>query len=155
MIMGAIVLVVVAVLVVNYFRNLPTGSTSKTGVKTESVKHTVAAGETLWSIAENYYGDGFSWQELADANNITSPESLEVGQELSIPNKEVEVATTETVKTESAISGTTYTVVKGDSLWEIAVRAYGDGYQWVKIARENNLVNPDTIHTGNNLIIPR
>jgi len=46
-------------------------------------------------------------------------------------------------------------VVKGDNLWQIALRAYGDGYQWVKIARENKLANPDLIHSGNILKIPR
>lgn len=46
-------------------------------------------------------------------------------------------------------------MVKGDHLWGIAVRAYGDGYKWVEIARENNLVNPNLIHPGNVLSLPR
>ena len=49
----------------------------------------------------------------------------------------------------------TYTVVEGDSLWDIAVRSYGDGYQWVKIAKANNLANPDLIYPGNVFKIPR
>jgi nucleoid-associated protein YgaU len=56
---------------------------------------------------------------------------------------------------DQTITGNQYTVVKGDSLWNIAVRAYQDGYQWVKIADENNLGNPDKIHPGNVLNIPR
>jgi nucleoid-associated protein YgaU len=54
-----------------------------------------------------------------------------------------------------AIDAETYTVVRGDTLWDIAVRAYGDGYKWVEIASANNLVNPDLIHAGNNFVIPR
>ena len=49
----------------------------------------------------------------------------------------------------------TYTVKSGDYLWSIAVRAYGDGYQWVKIVKANNLVNPDLIFSGNVLRLPR
>ncbi len=66
--------------------------------------------------------------------------------------KEVKTADT---GNQAPITGATYEVVKGDSLWKIAVRAYGDGYQWVKIARENKLVNPNLIHPGNLLALPR
>lgn len=52
-------------------------------------------------------------------------------------------------------TNSTYTVQKGDSLWNIAVKEYGDGYRWVEIARANKLVHPDFIHVGNILTIPR
>ncbi len=72
--------------------------------------------------------------------------SLEITQD---SEEEVETTTTE------PISGATYTVVRGDHLWSIAVRAYGDGYRWVDIAAENELVNPDLIHAGNVLRLPQ
>ncbi|MFI5265695.1 MAG: LysM peptidoglycan-binding domain-containing protein [Candidatus Levyibacteriota bacterium] len=53
------------------------------------------------------------------------------------------------------ITGKTYTVKAGDDLWNIAVRAYGDGYKWVDIARVNNLSNPNLIFSDNVLVIPR
>jgi len=63
---------------------------------------------------------------------------------------------TETVKTENTqISGDTYTVVHGDNLWTIAVKAYGNGYKWSQIANANKLVHPGIIHAGNVLQIPR
>lgn len=57
--------------------------------------------------------------------------------------------------TMTKITGTTYDVVRGDNLWNIAVRAYGDGYRWVDIARANHLANPRIIHAGNHFTIPR
>lgn len=47
-----------------------------------------------------------------------------------------------------------YTVVRGDSLWKIAVAVYGNGYRWSEIAQLNNLDNPDIIHAGNILQLP-
>jgi nucleoid-associated protein YgaU len=60
-----------------------------------------------------------------------------------------------TVPPMEKITGNTYTVVRGDNLWNIAVRAYGDGFRWVEIARSNKLVNPHLIHAGNKFILPR
>lgn len=36
------------------------------------------------------------------------------------------------------ISGNTYTVKKGDTLWEIAEAVYGDGHLWVNILKSNS-----------------
>jgi len=48
-----------------------------------------------------------------------------------------------------------YTVVRGDNLWKISTRFYGTGYNWVMIASENKLANPNIIHAGNVLTIPK
>jgi LysM repeat protein len=48
----------------------------------------------------------------------------------------------------------TYTVKPGDSLWMIALRFYGDGSQYVKIAQANNISSPDSITPGTTLTIP-
>ncbi len=50
---------------------------------------------------------------------------------------------------------TTYTVAVGDSLWKISSKFYGSGYSWVVISQENKLANPDVIHKGNVLTIPK
>jgi len=162
MVLGALVIVVVGVLVVNYFKDqggkIPFLSTgSKTEVTQELPKsHSVAKGENLWTIAEKYYGSGYNWVDIAQENNLSNANVISEGQTLTIPNVEPKLATKAEVKTAGeAISGGTYTVVKGDNLWGIAVRAYGDGYKWVEIARENNLENPNLIHSGNVLTLPR
>ena len=47
-----------------------------------------------------------------------------------------------------------YTVVKGDSLWAIAKKYYGSGHLYPKIAKANNIANPDIIYIGQTLLIP-
>jgi len=53
--------------------------------------------------------------------------------------------------------GTNYTVRAGDSLWAIAVQAYGNGAQWPRIYDANKQLignNPNLIHPGQVLHIP-
>lgn len=71
--------------------------------------HTVAEGETLWSIAEKYYNDGFKWVMIQKANNLTT-DSVEVGTKLVIPEKDsAQVAQAETQKTETPAENPTPT----------------------------------------------
>ena len=46
--------------------------------------HTVAPGENLYRISLQY---GLSWPEVAEANGITNPDGITVGQVLIIPTK--------------------------------------------------------------------
>lgn len=50
----------------------------------------------------------------------------------------------------------TYTVKKGDCLWNIAKKEYGAGSDWKKIydANTGQVVNPNLIYPGQELIIP-
>lgn len=170
MVLGAIVVLIVGSLVVNYLRNRQ-GSVPEELLKQNSAVeasqkvYTVKDGDTLWSIAETYYSDGYRWVDIAEANGLLDASQIEVGDELRIPSVEettavavsddsVMAANTVSVSNDS-ITAATYEVVHGDNLWDIAVRAYGDGYRWVDIAEENNLANPDIIHAGNVLVLPR
>ena len=49
--------------------------------------HVVAKNESLWAIADRYYGDGSRWPELITANTdrISDPMDLRAGMELRIP----------------------------------------------------------------------
>ncbi len=50
--------------------------------------HTVTAGQSLWVIAELYYGDSAKYAEIFEANRQTlaDPDRLSVGQQLLIPH---------------------------------------------------------------------
>ena len=50
--------------------------------------------------------------------------------------------------------GNYYTVVRGDTLWGIAKKFYGDGSRYPEIAKANNISNPDLIYAGQKLLIP-
>lgn len=174
MILGALVVIIVAVLAYNYFRQgsmLPTGTPpveeSAEGELTGPgasvalpATHTVKEGEYLWQIAEKYYKSGYNFVDIVAVNNLANPDYLQVGQKLTIPKVEVrqpltvEAALAPAV-TNSKITGDRYKVQKGDSLWSIAVRAYADGYKWVDVARANNLSNPDLIFSDTELKLPR
>lgn len=128
--------------------------------------YVTVAGDSLWTIAEKKYNNGYNWVAIQKANNLSNPDVLYSGTKLLLPDIKPAVATastsnnkvtqkTDTITQTDKITGNSYIVVKNDSLWDIAIRAYGDGYAWTKIAKANNLSNPDVIHSGNKLIIPR
>lgn len=49
-------------------------------------EYTVVAGDTLWGIAQKFYGIGVKWHYIADYNGITSS-LIRIGQKLKIPKE--------------------------------------------------------------------
>jgi LysM domain len=47
--------------------------------------YTVVSGDTLWGIAERFYGDGNKYQVIADASGVPNPDLIYPGQVLTIP----------------------------------------------------------------------
>lgn len=47
--------------------------------------YTVKKGDTLYSIARQRYGDGKQWTKIASANPGLKPQSLRVGQSITLP----------------------------------------------------------------------
>lgn len=215
LILGILIVVALGILIYNYF-NKPqssvgpsqeTQATDQNGDVTKEAlpgKYTVKDGDTLFLIAEKYYGDGSQFSEIMKANNLTDENLITTGQVLDIPKlaqasesptptpsespsespnesptsgqaspSETPVPTdnTQTNSTQytpggvggstsqtewgPTITSNTYTVVEGDWLSKIAGRAYGDIYQYQKIAQANNISNPDLIEPGMVLTIPR
>lgn len=98
LVLGALIVLVVGVLIFNYFNKpSPEVGPSQTTEQTESGdvspenlpgKYTVKEGDTLFLIAEKYYGDGFKYEEIVKANNLTDVNTIEVGKVLEIPRIE-------------------------------------------------------------------
>ena len=187
--LGALVVVVIGVLLFNYFQTTKgepeiTETAEQTTVATSNevelttneegkyipkglpTTHTVEKGDHLWSISEKYYGNGYNWVDIASENGLSNAGIIEVGMELTIPEASLrydkDVAMMEEVKEEAQMAGslidqTSYTVVKGDHLWDIAVRAYADGYKWADIYNANTdvIADPNVIEVGMVLSLPR
>lgn len=126
---------------------------SNSQVKTYEVK----AGDNLWTIAENVYRSGYNWVDLAKANNLSNPGLINTGNKLIIPDvQKITVATVQSTQNNGpSISADSYKVVKGDYLWQLAIRAYGDGFKWTEIAKTNNILTPDLIYPDVILKLPR
>jgi nucleoid-associated protein YgaU len=176
LILGAIVVLIIGIFLLSFARINRHGQTSSTMIQTPkswsemfqnsntSSTYTVRPGDDLWTISVNVYNDGYRWVEIARINNLENPGIIHAGNKLIIPPAvsktpiEISSGTSQAPNTtiqNNSITGNTYTVVKGDNLWDIAVRAYGDGFRWPDIAKANHLVNPRLIHPGNFFIIPR
>jgi nucleoid-associated protein YgaU len=50
-----------------------------------TTKYSVEPGDTLWAIAERFYGDGRRHRVIAVANGLADPDHIVVGQELEVP----------------------------------------------------------------------
>jgi len=169
MVLGALIILVVGVLIFNYFNRTKTELGPAQQTETEGDKYVVKEGDTLFLIAEKYYQDGYKYPEIAKENNITNVDAIEVGLLLQIPKLEAAVValtpapTQEPLGTGGAdttiwgpkIEGDTYTVVEGDWLSTISAKAYGDIFAYPKLAEANNIQNPDLIFPGQVLKIPR
>lgn len=94
--------------------------------------YTVQKGDSLWKIAERFYGNGSKYIELARINGINDPNRISIGQKIKVPVQE----------------GTMYTVKKGDTISSIAAKYK---MNWKTLYNQNkNIIgnNPDKIYPG-------
>ena len=105
--------------------------------------HKVRYGETLYSIGRHY---GVSPYKIADANGLYNPNHIYAGQVLYIPSGRGDCYN------DCGNSGGKYHTVRyGETLYSIG-RHYGVHPN--RIARANNLYNPNYIYAGQVLHIP-
>lgn len=128
--------------------------------------HIVQKGDILGEISKKYYGTTTRWPEIVRANPGVDPNRLSVGQKLTIPaatsvGQAGVVAAASAPPALSATGGSalpkrSYTVQKGDSLFEIAKRFYGDGSRLKDIQAANRERIPDAnrLREGMEIVIP-
>lgn len=121
----------------------------------KTVDHAVKPGESLWSIAEDHFGDGARYKEIAELNRDllgAQPSFLEPGWVLKLPAPQVKDAPAHQ-----------YGVQAGDTLSDIAQEQLGDADRWPEIYQASTgiaqpggvqLTNPDVIDVGWTLNIP-
>jgi LysM repeat protein len=112
-----------------------------------AVPHTVAPGETLWSIAA---ANNYTTRTVAAYNGLSENAQVYVGQTLQIPTEgegaaALASAGSSTSSTGSSASstgsGTSHTVVRGESLWSVAA---ANGVSPSALAANNGL-DPDAL----------
>ena len=122
---------------------LPTPTPVPVVQETLLIRHVVASGETLLSIAIDY---DVSVEEIQRANGLSS-ELIRVGDELTIPVLRDSAA----AQSSAATTDFEYLVLSGDTLSTIATR-FGTSVE--ELLAANNLAAGEFIQPGDALIIP-
>lgn len=145
------------------------------------VEHVVARNETLWGIAQRYYGDGAQHTRISEANKgrLGKGNSLYVGARLIIPGA------TRVAESSAGASGAPgrstaqapaaaprtpdrappassarasaeriHVVQKGETLGAIAARELGSARRWPEIVKLNKIDDPDNVPAGVRLRLP-
>lgn len=119
---------------------IPTPEVPETGDNSETIFYTVKKGDTLSYIALRY---GTTVAEIAGMNGIVNSNLIYPGQVLQIRKNSSEIE-------EGCVGSMIYTVKKGDTLSEIALR-YGTTVQ--RIVSINEITNPNLIYPGQRIRI--
>lgn len=134
----------------------------------DGLDYVVQSGDTLSLISLRY---GLDWEVVAQVNGITNTEVIEVGQVIRLPgvDETAAAATTPpltstaaatattaqaagtTASTVGGTGGTSYTVVAGDTLFGIALRA---NVTLQELAAANNMQEDDLLLIGQTLVVP-
>jgi len=101
-----------------------------------SAKYQVRAGDTLWALAERFYGDGRLNPVIAVINHLANPDHIVVGQELEIPYVTLH-----------------YQVNAGDTKKKLALKFYHDAAMSEVYEIPNGAAQRDLI-VGEWLLIP-
>lgn len=108
--------------------------------------HTVVAGETYWKISQKY---GVNINTLLSLNGANGNFYLYIGQQIKIPDGST--AVTPAPSTGPYITYKSYTVQKGDILWNIANKF---GIPLSELLKANNLSESSWVNIGDVLKIP-
>ena len=119
--------------------------------------HKVMEGDTLWGLAEHYYGQGWRYKNIAEVNSLTNEDELRVGMKLTIPPlAAASRATVSASKPALTSSGAkAYTIREGDTLYDIASQLLGTGSRWEEIMTMNPGLEANRLRVGKSLQIPK
>ncbi|MEK6636222.1 MAG: GNA1162 family protein [Planctomycetota bacterium] len=121
------------------------------------VYYRVQNGDTLQGISVKFYDDMSRTEDISNANNGVSNETLRAGQELIIPDMPI-IGNIEEIQqiNKKKYKKTVYRVKWGDSLYNIASKVFRDGKRWTIIydANKSEIRDIKDLPVGQVLIIP-
>jgi nucleoid-associated protein YgaU len=133
---------------------------AKTSPPPRTVDYTVKNGDTMASIAAQWFGDANKWSLIAKANPWVDPSRMQIGQKLQLPPKDTKP---DSIKpTAEPLGGgksdrATYIVRSGDTLAKIAREYYGNVARWKDIYNANKAAignDPADLIPGTRLVLP-
>ncbi|MEO7588142.1 MAG: LysM peptidoglycan-binding domain-containing protein [Arachnia sp.] len=113
--------------------------------------YVVQPGDELWGVAERELGAGDFWRAIVRNNpGMTADSALAAGSTVLLPSTPAVRASL------GPDSGRRVTVVRGDTLWDLAEEHLGDAHRWPEIfhANRDRISDPDEIDVGWSLSIP-
>jgi len=120
------------------------------------VLHTVKEGESLSSIAKQYYGDYKKFNIIARFNNIVDATHVNPGQTIMIPdiNRDLN-AGAQAMGAKKTTGFVWHTIAPGQSISKLAQIYYGDYNQFHIIARYNGMDDATRIKIGDRVKVPK
>ncbi len=125
----------------------PTAAAPTTTTGTACGTYVVQPGDNLFRIALRH---NLTVPALAQANSITNPSLISVGQQITIPCEGGSTPTTPEQPTTGQCK-TVYIVQRGDNLFRIALRF---NYSQHYLAQINGIENPSLVYVGQSICIP-
>lgn len=127
--------------------------------KPRVLEYVVRRGDTMQSIAREFYGSTAMWTRIAGENPLVDPKRIREGDTLRIPMQgdEAQIEGDSAGDESASPSGVRRYIVKpGDTLSEIAEVFYGDSTEWRRILDANRAILPraTALREGMELVIP-
>lgn len=132
-------------------------------------EHVIREGDTLWSIAQKYYGDGRLHTRLEEANHeaLAKKRGLDVGQRIRVPEREAHAPADSSLALQTPADPAAkdplkdakpakYVVKPGDTLVGVARKTLGSERRWEEILALNSarIPDPDALSVGAELRLP-
>ncbi len=125
---------------------------------TTGVPYTVVSGDSLVSIAQQFYGDPSQWKNIYAANVAVigaDPLALHHGEVLQLPGQGLLATPGPAYQTTGVPQSNLYTVQYGDTLIQLAERFYGNtNWQPIYTANKGSIPNQNELQPGVVLTIP-
>jgi LysM repeat protein len=122
-------------------------STRTVYISSQTTEYTVKSGDTLWLIANRL---NTSVAELKKLNNLSS-DMIYPGQKLYYRPDETNPPSVHSATTVDTVSHIPYTVVQGDSLWDISIRF---GIPMHELLKVNGMTTNTQLSVGQTIMVP-